>query len=595
MAAPTPPKPKVQMPEDLAEVERALSVLQGRHPEHERIRREDQENRSRRQTEIDAAAKVETRRVRSRRAVIGAGAVAIGAVAVVGALVFRSELARRGRIEQAGDPYRALGFTLVETTSRGEPAKLEADVPSGCVLAASAAGPTAKIKLAHAGGVVEGKGPVLTCLCEGGRVTVTTDATGGEGLVLLRNDAAAFGGSRAFAFLPFKVGATGKSDQACAEGSLDAWLDAKRWTQESPEGSARPLAPVDGAASERWFGGDGKRRALKDAGFGMTAFVKAEAPFAVVELPAQSCVLLAAAGAGDRTSLRLKGGALAIGPAAGNALWCSSTEALVLAQREGTGELAVLTAPAARVGGLEGAREIARSAGLDLAVATVPPTDRGWSAKHVLVASAIPESLITIGNTPDIGEGDRETRIVALSVDRPGALVADTQADVFSFCEPQLAKATASLCVFSGPQKWHIEGAEAAAGIARAKLPFWLFGLQGVSEPAGLKVETDLVRLARRLQRSGFEPTTIEAVTEIDKGAEVLGRANEDAMVALTLVPTAPWVIPYTDGPAWTIDGEPRIVPIKPLERVTVTAATKKTALPPKATRHTVVFRRQQR
>ena len=36
------------------------------------------------------------------------------------------------------------------------------------------------------------------------------------------------------------------------------------------------------------------------------------------------------------------------------------------------------------------------------------------------------------------------------------------------------------------------------------------------------------------------------------------------------------------------------IVPIKPLERITLTTPTKK-PLPPKATRHTVVFRRHKR
>jgi hypothetical protein len=599
MAAP-PPKPKPpQTSEDLAEVERALSVLQGRHPEHERIRREDHENRARRQAEIDAVSKVEARRVRSRRALFAVGVVAIGLVAVSGALVFRSELARRGRIEQAADPYRALGFVLVETTSRGEPSKLEASTGAGCLLATSTAGVGAKVRLAHAGGVVEGPGPVLTCLCEGGHVTVSADTKPGDGLALLRTDASALGGSRAFAFLPFKPGTTGRTDQACAEGSLDAWLDARRWTQESPEGTARPLVPVDAAASDRWLAADAKRGGLKSAGFKVTAIVKREAPFAVVEVPAETCVLLAVERPSDRPSLRLKGGALAVGPAAGSAAWCTSTEALVLAQREGEGELAVLSVPAARVGGLEGVREASASAGIMLGAATVPASERGWSAKQMLVASAIPETLITVANAPDLG-ADPEARIVALSVERPNSLVAETPADVFSFCDPQLDKATATLCVFSGTQKWRVEGAEAVAGVARAKLPFWLFGLQGVSEPAALKLETELVTLARRLRRDGFEPTTIEAVTELDKGVEVLGRANEDAMVALGLAPTEPWVFPYTDGSPWTLEGEPRIVPIKPLERITVTLGTgtakaKTKALPPKATRRTVVFRRQKR
>jgi hypothetical protein len=179
---------------------------------------------------------------------------------------------------------------------------------------------------------------------------------------------------------------------------------------------------------------------------------------------------------------------------------------------------------------------------------------------------------------------------VALSAEKPNLLVPELPPDVFSFCDPSLAKSTATLCVFSGSQKWRVDGAETIGGIARAKAPFWLFGLQDVNEPAALKVQTELIALARKLRRDGFEPTTIEAVTELDKGAEVLGRAKEDGMVAFALAPVAPFVFPYTDGPAWRVDGEPRVIPIKPLERVTVSASTK--TLPPKAQRRTVVFRR---
>ena len=46
MQRPPPKKPKT--PDDLAEVERALSVLKGRNPEFERARREDEEARAQR-------------------------------------------------------------------------------------------------------------------------------------------------------------------------------------------------------------------------------------------------------------------------------------------------------------------------------------------------------------------------------------------------------------------------------------------------------------------------------------------------------------------------------------------------------------------
>ena len=105
----------------------------------------------------------------------------------------------------------------------------------------------------------------------------------------------------------------------------------------------------------------------------------------------------------------------------------------------------------------------------------------------------------------------------------------------------------------------------------------------------------DDITLARALQREGFEPTTIEAMTELEKGAEVLGRANEDAIVAVTLAPVEPWAIPLAEAPevSWSLDasGPPHVVPLRPLDRVTLVPPAK-TKLPPKDKRRTVVFRR---
>jgi hypothetical protein len=358
----------------------------------------------------------------------------------------------------------------------------------------------------------------------------------------------------------------------------------------------RPVGVLDQGASDAWLNADPKRAVFRSVGLKPSVSLNSKAPFVVVDVPASSCVLFVndASHATDKVSVRLKGGAIALGPVAGNVGWCTSTEVSVLAQREGEGELTVLIGNATRVGGLFGLQEVVASTGtLSLALATVVPADRGWSAKQLLLASAIPETLITVANAPDLGN-DLEARVVAFSVERPNAVVPETPPDVFSFCDPSLDKSTASLCVFSGAQKWRVDGAETVGGIARAKPPFWLFGLQGVAEPAALKVQTSLIALARKLRRDGFEPTTIEAVTELDKGAEVLGRANEDAMVVVSLTTVDPWALPYTDGPAWTLDGgDPRIVPIKPLERITVNSTAK--TLPPKNTRRTVVFRRQKR
>lgn len=563
-------KPSPSHPE-LTEVERAISVLQGRHPEHERMRRETEEAKASKTAEQAAARRVFLRAALARRLKIGGVFLVVLCALAVIAKSARRESKRTEALDGAAQPYLAKGFTLVDTSGRGDPTKLEADVEPGCFIATSAK--KARLKLAYTGGFTEGEGPLLTCLCDPNKVTMTGERNA-EGLVLLRTPANTIGGSRAFYFLPFQVGTLGYSDQNCAEASLDEWIDAKHWLVES----------IDA----KWLDWP-NRRPLKHAGFSVVGSVRPDMPFGVIEIPANSCTLLVDESGTAKTSVRLKGGGLAIGPALGTIAWCTSQATTAVAQREGKSELTILSAPAVKVGGLLGVREAAEKSGIRVAAMTVPAADRNWIAKQLLVASAIPESLITLGTE----EADKDARIAVLSVEKPGTLVSDSGEGIFSFCDPPLNEATASLCVFSGPQKWRIEGADSVAGIARAKMPFWLFGLQNVGEPAALKRATQMVTLARRLHRDGFEPTSLEAATETDKGVEVLGRANEDAVVAVMLAPSEPWAIPLAEAPeiAWSLDaGDPHEVKLKTLERI-VLSAPAKTKLPPKEKRRTVVFR----
>jgi len=562
MDAPPPkPKPPAQ-PEGLAEVERALSVLQGRHPEHERVRREDREIRAARQAELDAAAAEESARVRKRRLIAGAVASIALLVVVAVAVAFKSEIARRTRLEAAADPFRAMGFAVVESSGRGT-AKLDVSADPGCLLVTATSPSKVRLKIGEA--VVEGPAPLLSCSCEA--APVTASALAAEGVVLMRAETATVGGSRAAAFLPFAPATIGPTDAPCADASFDAWLDAKRYTGAESATHLRAFVPPNPGPDRRF------------PAFRRLSTLRREAPFVVVEAPAASCLLLVPE-RGDRVALRARGGTLALPFANEPASLCFPNETTFTVEREGrAADADVLVAPAERVGGTAGVRELTE------ARATAALADRGWDAKQLLVASAIPEPIVTVANAPEIA-AEPDARIVAISLEAPQTLTGDAADGVFSFCDPPIDRATHAVCAFSGPQRWH----GAAGGLARAKLPFWLFGMHAVVEPAALKVQTQLVGLARRLRRDGFEPTTMEAVTDTDKGAEVLGRANEDAMVVVGLAPTPPWAFPYSDGPAWSFDGEPRIVPIAPLARIQVTSTQK---LPPKATRRTVVFRRR--
>lgn len=577
-----PPKPKGK-PDDLHEVERALSVLQGRHPEHERARREDQEKRARRAADQDTRARRETTQARSRYMRVAAIAIPVlGLLAFVG-LLARREMGRRERVEHAAEPFKAFGFSIVETSSPSSTGALEAGVEPGCVLAVSTDPAPLKVTRGAPATVTEGASPMLFCTCATERVSVKSTVSSGGGLVLMRADAASLGGTRAFAYAPFKPGSTLRADEACADASLDAWIEAKRF--------AAP--PVESP----WLAGWARRAPLAAAGFKVMGLGGPSTPFVVIEVPKDSCILAMSVTPTEKVGLRLKGGVIPTADVAGTLARCTQAEGTVLVSREGTGELVVLAAPAAALGGSFGLREVARANSLPSLTINVPAAERAWDAKLALGASHIPEAIINTATTPDVAV-DHDTRIAALSFETPNALAPETPSESYSYCDPALDPTMhEAICVFSGPQKWRTEGAEAVGGLARSKFPFWLYSMQSANDPLALKGITQLLSLARRLGRDGFAPTTLEALTELPNGVEVLGRTGEDAVVAVGVAASEPWVYTLSDDAAqpWTLDGSPRIVPVKPLEKVVLTTSINIKLLPPKAARRTVIFRRQKR
>jgi len=70
----------------------------------------------------------------------------------------------------------------------------------------------------------------------------------------------------------------------------------------------------------------------------------------------------------------------------------------------------------------------------------------------------------------------------------------------------------------------------------------------------------------------------------------IVGRAGEDAIVAVGVGPRTPWVFPYTDHVPWDLGDRPAIVSVKPGESVKLTASPPPNA--PEDKRRTVVFRR---
>jgi hypothetical protein len=575
---PLPPKPKGK-PDDLAEVERALSVLQGRHPEHERARRQDEEARARRVAQLDTVARSETTKTRSRY--LRLGAITIPVVALVGfvGMLATREMGRREKVATVGEPFRALGFAAVDTSAPASTGSLDVTPDPGCFVALATGDAPIRVTRGATAPQPPAASPVLFCTCASERIGLSADVAAGGGLLLMRADAATLGGSRAFAFAPFKPASTLRADDACSDASLDAWIDAKRY----------PAAAASGPWLESWP----HRAALSAAGFRTTVVGSPTVPFVVVDVPKESCILAMSSAPDDKLGVRMRGGVMAFTDVAGTLARCAQADGTVVVSREGKGEIVVMVAPAAGIGGMLGLREIARDQAIVIAGASVPATDHAWDAKQVLLASLIPEGTINTAIAPDVA-ADPEARVATLSFETPNALIPETPENTYSYCDPPLdAKMRESTCVFSGVQKWRTEaGSEAVGGMARSKLPFWLFAMHTANDPNALKGMTQLFALARRLGRDNFTPTTLEALTELPTGVEVLGRKGEDAIVVVGVAPSEPFVYPLTDGPAWSLDGAPRIVPARPLEKILLTAPQVK-SLPPKASRRTVVFRRQ--
>ena len=380
-----PPKPP-KGPADLHEVERALSVLQGRHPEHERARREDAESRLRRSALIDTAAREEAKRVRMRRAKTIGVVAPVVLLFVCIAIFGRREMARRARIDAVSDSFRGAGFTALDTSLRGSTGAAEANAEPGCLLAVSTNGK--EMTVTHGTIALAATPPVLFCTCVAEKIAIRAPVGEEGGVALLRADTAIIGGSKAFGFASVKPASTLTVDAACADASLDAWIDARRF-------------PAPGR-SESWLTGPAPRAALATAGFHVAATVEGAVPLAVIEVPKDSCLVATSAAPDDRLGMRLKGEVSAAVEGRGTIGRCAQTEGVVVVSRVGAGELSVLVGPAARVGGELGLRELLSGAGLAPSALGVPSTDRPWDAKQVLLASAVPEAIIDTGAAPDV-------------------------------------------------------------------------------------------------------------------------------------------------------------------------------------------------
>jgi hypothetical protein len=355
---------------------------------------------------------------------------------------------------------------------------------------------------------------------------------------------------------------------------LDGWIADHRW----------PKPPLAGTELGSWPGGT----QLGAVGFRVSTALAEATPFAVVESVAGDCQLALAPG--RELSLRTTGGARPIEHARGAMIWCSSLPDTVTAWvTPGAGRAVILSAPASRLGGLLGAREGARDAGytVNSAATWLRAEDQGWEATAILRASTLTD--VTTGPVPT-EPGAPDLRVAAI-VASPSAAVTWEPSPAAVACDPPIeggGRTNESVCVPTIASTLWRKG-EALASAARGAPPLWMSTLTPRREPDAVALLPELLALGRRLTREGFEPTTFEGVTELRDGVRVVGRAGEDAVVAVGLAPSPPWVLPYSNGAPWDLGDAPRVVALQPGTAVILIPSAPTSA--PLDKRRTVVFR----
>jgi hypothetical protein len=581
-----PPEPRAKTPsrasipddppkapaEPLAEVERALSILQGRHPDAVQAERETNAALATKKAEAEARAEragAEEKRRWIWRAVLGS---VILVAAAVGWTQYSHRAARAKAVLDALAPglapYLSHGFTRW-APSRFAEERVELDVaePSCFIALASRSPGDGALRVERPSGALEGHDSIAWCTCSAERATALLVDPREGGLVVLHIGAPDVGGDYGLLFLDPLAKVIAPPDE-CSHESLDAWIDKSAQVRAN-----------DTALDEEMRG------VLARAGFAVAGSVVPTLPFAVVPGAADACAVAWSTSADDLLSLRLPGGERPIADVKGPFGFCASHARKVTVWRKGAGEVVIERVAANRVGGTHGLRELLPRLGLPAVDAWVEDGDLAWDATAALRASGITLPEITVSTD---GRAVTHARLLGLSI--AGAMVhADAPDSTGYACEPPLTKASRSaVCVQSASLAWHVVGSVGKAGIAQATLPFWMQASSGTTDPAALSVQLSLVKLGRRLLTDGFEATTLDGVTEVEGGALVTGRAGDDAVVAVQLTREAPWASPCSAGDPWSMDQDPAIVSLLPGAQVKLTCTPRAVAA---RDRRTVVFR----
>ncbi|AKT36802.1 hypothetical protein [Chondromyces crocatus] len=565
---------------ELAEVERAIAILEGRSDSSgEDLAFARKEAERLREAVTSALDRVdlnlrEARRARLHRA-LGAtlllGAIGAGAFLVLPRA--RSYMSERASvmeaIDKASTPFLREGFEVTESRSSRGSFTLSAERGRCYIVVAAAETGAVRVKVERGPISTEGLS-VGVCGC--GMEPLQVSAAGGESVELrvLSAPASTSGGADLLHILPTPPEAhiAETADRRCAEEAIDSFIAAH---------------PSAGA-------GEARETRLEALGLRRVASAPSSTPLVVLPALKEACFLVQSDDPADTLSLRLPGGERPIQKARAAIASCGRTLEGVSVWREGRGELTAFSAPARRAGGLLGMRELATLAGRQ-AELWVPPSDQAFDASATLIASGLgplgPDEPATTSGKDGALAGGAHAMFLAASTDARSLLdVPEKAPDML--CHPPVHLGVAhGLCLETRPGALGLPSSF-PPGAVRARRPLWLPIARG--NRAQQERVLEVLAFARRMSVAGFELTTLTGFVEIPGGVEVTGRSGEKEVVALVLSQSPPYVYPLTDGPAWTLAGEPQIVQLPAGKSVKLKATP--APVGPRSSRETILWRR---
>lgn len=558
-------------PPGFDEAEHALALISGKDPEIVRKARalrelDEQAAAERALREEELARERRAARLRTASVVLAVSALGLGAcwaayVAFSRAQRESTERERAARwLAGTAAPMAKQGLALRETAIGPAKTVTLSTRLGGCLFvhAADERGSVpVRIRRDAAAELTAERG-VAFCLCEDEAVTVRVEGGGDlpAAIGIHQAPAAAIGGTEGLSAMdppPPAIAATGAT---CAGEQLRAWLPRG--------GQALAKSRVSGATGALVDGLGSARLALVGRGSARTRLVP-------VATESASCYLAIAT---TKDTLTLTDGdpkPLARGDALA---WCDKAAAPRAITHVGDGEVLVGRVASAEIGSLAGTLDVARRLGVSAPATWLDPTALAQATAELLAKSHVilpkPAEGGALAASPSL-------RLAVIS--RSASTPEDTGALVCAAGPPQQL-----LCLVPPGVAWRTSTL-GEVGVAAA--PFWV---AAAAEPRGLAAMMPVFALVRSLARAGFEPTTLEGITESAASVEVSGRAGDDAVVAVAISPSAPWVLPLSEGPSWKLgDAAPRVVPLAPGGRLSLRNPMLG-AMPP-ATRRTIVFR----